>query len=109
VELLRDLHLIAQDNLAHYKSESRRCFDLEAICGDAADFLFPAEPLVVYLFNPLPEPGLKRVMHNLKRSLSANPRAVYVLYHNPLLERVLSASTVLAKLGGTPQYSIYVT
>jgi SAM-dependent methyltransferase len=108
VELLRDLHLIAQDNLAHYKSQSRRCFDLEAICGDAADFLFPAEPLVVYLFNPLPESGLKRVMHNLERSLSANPRAAFVLYHNPLLERVLSASTVLAKLGGTRQYSIYV-
>jgi hypothetical protein len=32
-----------------------------------------------------------------------------VLYHNPLLERVLSASTVLVKLGGTPQYSIYAT
>ena len=28
---------------------------------------------------------------------------------NPLLERVLSASTVLVKLGGTPQYSIYAT
>src|ERR1700691_6805558 len=74
VELLRDLHLIAQDNLAHYKSESRRCFDLERIGGDGADFLFPAEPLVVYLFNPLAEPGLKRVMHKLERSLSANAR-----------------------------------
>ena len=45
---------------------------------------------MLYLFNPLPESGLRRVMASLERSLSAHPRAVYVLYHNPLLERVLS-------------------
>jgi SAM-dependent methyltransferase len=107
VELLPELHLIAQDNLAQYKSESQRCFALEAICADAADFLFPAEPLVLYLFNPLPELGLRRMMANLVQSLRTHPRAAYVLYHNPVLERVLGASPVLTRLGGTLQYSIY--
>jgi len=107
VELLHALHQIALENLARYKSESQKCFALEAICGDAANFSFPAEPLVLYLFNPLPESGLRRVMANLDVSLSAHARAVYVLYHNPLLERVLVASEVLTKLGGTEQYSIY--
>jgi SAM-dependent methyltransferase len=108
VELLPALHQIAQENLARYKSESQKCLALEALCGDATDFSFPAEPLVLYLFNPLLESGLRRVMANLDRSLSANPRAVYVLYHNPLLEEVLSGSAILTKLGGTQQYSIYV-
>ena len=107
VELLHALHQIALENLARYKSESQKCFALEAICGDAANFSFPAEPLVLYLFNPLPESGLRRVMANLDVSLSAHARAVYVLYHNPLLERVLVASEVLTMLGGTEQYSIY--
>ena len=107
VELLPALHQVAQENLPLYKSESKKCFALEAVCGDATTFSFPAEPLVLYLFNPLPESGLRRVMANLDRSLSAYPRAVYVLYHNPLLEEVLSGSTGLRKIGGTEQYSIY--
>ncbi len=107
VELLPALHQIAQENLARYKNESQKCFALEAVCGDATDFLFPDEPLVLYLFNPVLESGLRRLMVNLDRSLGAHPRAVYVLYHNPLLERVLSESAVLTKMGGTPQYSTY--
>jgi SAM-dependent methyltransferase len=108
VELLPALHQIAQANLIKYKSESQRCFALEAVCGDAADFPFPGDPLVLYLFNPLPESGLRRVMSNLRGSLSANPRTVYVLYHNPLLERVLlDDSAELKKMSGTQQYSVY--
>lgn len=107
VELLPALHQIAQENLARYKSESQKCFALEAICGDAADFPLPAEPLVLYLFNPLPESGLRRVMASLEQSFSVHPRTIYVLYHNPLLEGVLSQSAVLTKIGGTHQCSIY--
>jgi SAM-dependent methyltransferase len=107
VELLPALHQIARENLARYKSESQKCFALEAFCGDAANFSFSAEPLVLYLFNPLSEVGLKQVMSNLDSSLKAHPRAVYVIYHNPSLERVLSDSTVLTKLDGTQQYCIY--
>jgi SAM-dependent methyltransferase len=107
VELLPELHQVARDNLARYKTESQRCSALEAVCGDAAEFAFPNEPLVLYLFNPLPESGLMWVMANLESSLSAHKRSVYVLYHNPMLEQVLGASAFLTKLGGTEQYSIY--
>jgi SAM-dependent methyltransferase len=109
VELLPALHQIAQENLARYKSASQKCFALEAVCGDATDFLFPDESLVLYLFNPVRESGLRRLMVSLDRSLGAHPRDVYVLYHNPLLERVLSESAVLTKTGGTHQYSIYAS
>jgi SAM-dependent methyltransferase len=107
VELLPELHQIALENLAAYVSESQKCRALEAVCGDAADISFPVEPLVIYLFNPLPEPALKRVVTRLDQSLRDHPRQVYVLYHNPLLEQVVSASAFLTKIGGTPQYSVY--
>jgi SAM-dependent methyltransferase len=107
IELLPALHQIAQENLARYSSESQRCFALEALCGDAGDFCFPAEPLVLYLFNPFPESGLKRVMAALERSLSAYSRTVYVLYLNPALEHVLARSTALERTGGTHQFAIY--
>jgi len=107
VELMAGLHQIAQENLSTYKSDSQQCFAVEAICGDAADFPLPDEPLVLYLFNPLPESGLKRVMASLQKSLNAHPRPVYVVYHHPLLEEALSGSAGLTKGRGTHQYSLY--
>jgi hypothetical protein len=47
------------------------------------------------------------MLANLDQSLRENPRPVYVLYHNPLLEHVLRESTALTKVGGTHQYSAY--
>lgn len=107
VELLPALHQIAQENLHLYKSESQRCFNLQSICADATSFPFPEGPLVVYLFNPFPEAGLRRVIANLEQSLRDHPRPAYVLYHNPLLEYVLAESRVLRKIGGTHQYSVF--
>jgi SAM-dependent methyltransferase len=107
VELLPALHNIAQENLSKFQSESQKCFALESICADATGFALPVEPLVLYLFNPFPESGLRHVIEKLEQSLRAHPRAVYVLYHNPLLEPVLTASTELKKIAGTHQYSIY--
>jgi SAM-dependent methyltransferase len=107
VELLPSLHQIAQQNLRQYKSEAQKCFALQAICADANDFSFPDEPLVLYLFNPLPESGMRCVRANLEQSLRTHPRAFYILYHNPLLEHVLSESAVLRKLAGTHQYSVF--
>jgi SAM-dependent methyltransferase len=109
VELLPALHELAQANIAGYHSESQKCFALESLCADATAFVFPPVPLVLYLFNPFPEAGLRRVIANLERSLKENPRPFYVLYHNPLLQHALSESAALHKVGGTHQYSIYAT
>jgi SAM-dependent methyltransferase len=109
VELLPALHRIAQQNASKYHNEAQKCFAVEAVCGDAREFVFPAEPLVLYLFNPLPEAGLRQVMANLEQSLRADPRTVYVVYHNPLLEHVVAQSTGLRKTGGTQQYAVYAS
>jgi SAM-dependent methyltransferase len=107
VELLPSLHQIAQQNLGQYKRDTQKCFALESICADATAFPFPNDPLVIYLFNPFPEMGMRQVFTNLKESLSAHPRSVYVLYHNPLLEHVLTETGFLRKLGGTHRYSLF--
>jgi SAM-dependent methyltransferase len=107
VELLPALHRIAQQNLAHYTSHSQKCFALESICGDATGFHFPDGPMLIYLFNPLPESGLRHTLANLARDLALRPRPVYVLYHNPLWEGLLLGGGGWSKLGGTHQYSIF--
>src|SRR5678816_1101821 len=78
VELLPALHRVASDNVRKYASERRKCFVVEARCGDVKQFEFPDEPLVLYLFNPLPEAGLAVVIRNLETSLREHPRRVCV-------------------------------
>ena len=107
VELIAELHRAAEENIRGYHSATQRCSQIEAICMDACDFPFSAEPLVLYLFNPLPESGMKRLIASLEKSLAANPRPVWVLYHNPLLDHVIGERAVFVRVGGTGQYSIY--
>jgi SAM-dependent methyltransferase len=107
VELLPELHRVAQDNIGKYKSDSQHCFAIDCVLGDASKFAFPTEPTVLYLFNPLPEPGLVKLIGNLKDSLREHPRPLFVLYHNPLLEHVLTGGTAFKRIVATPQYSIF--
>ena len=106
IELLPSLNEIAQQNLRQYSSESQKCFGLESVCADATIYSFPAGPLLVYLFNPFPEAGLRRTLAKLRQSLHNNPRPAYLLYHNPQLEHLVTAAG-WNKLGGTHQYSIF--
>lgn len=107
VEIIPELHRAAEMNVRDYQSATQRCRRLEPVCADAREFVLPEEPLVLYLFNPLPEAGLKEVAENLTHSLTRSPRPVYVVYHNPLLEQLLSGNPVLRKVEHTTQYSIY--
>ena len=107
IELLPELHRVSVQNLSQFKSNSQRCFAVETICADARQFIFPPEPTVLYLFDPLHEQGLLQVIANLDRSLREHPRPLYVLYHNPQLDHVLANSSGLRKLSGTHQYHVY--
>ena len=109
VELLTELHRVAEKNLLQYKSERQKCFRLEAFADDARRFVFPQEPTVLYLFNPLPVEGLAQVIANLELSLHMNPRKIFVLYHNPLHEELLARCRCLKKVGGTHQFVIYAS
>ena len=109
VELLPSLHRIAQENIRKYSSEKQRCFQIKSILGPGEAFAFPPNPTVLFLFNPFPESVLEKVMQNLERSLRESPRPVYVIYHNPLLERVVADSALLSKTKSAQQYCVYST
>lgn len=107
VELFPQLHRIAEKNIRDYRSDSQKCFSICTVVANAKEFVFPVEPLVLYLFNPFAESVLERVIANLESSFQQHPRPLYVVYHNPLLEPVLARSAVLKKLGDYPQYVVY--
>jgi SAM-dependent methyltransferase len=107
VEILPDLHRAAEENVKKYRSVTQLCPNIQTICGDAADFAFPPQPTVLYLFNPLPEAELGRVIASLDRSFTQKERPVYILYHNPLLEHQLGASRHLRRVSHNHQFSLW--
>jgi len=108
VELLPELHHIAEENIRRYKNENQKSFAIESQCVDAREFTFPDEPLVLYFFNPLPPSGMKTVLGRLEQSLEAHPRDVYLIYHNPE-HRSLLENSFLRELLSTHQFVIYRT
>jgi SAM-dependent methyltransferase len=107
VEVVAELHRAAQENIQAYKSPTQQCSEIQAVCADARDFELPEEPLVLYLFNPLPEAALRQLIDRLGKSLARSPRAVWIVYHHPMHEPALAASPFLEKAGSTPYYSLY--
>lgn len=83
VELALELHEIAEQNILRFRSRNIRCRDVQAIHQDATEFEFPNQPLVLFLFNPFSAEILRPVVDRLVASLQAEPRQVYVIYHNP--------------------------
>ena len=109
VELIAELHGAAEENIAAWRAQSPAGpgASIEALCMDAREFVFPETPLVVYFFNPLPEAGLRQVVRNLEHSWKGAPRAVWIVYHNPLLEAVLAESATLVKEASKREYSVF--
>ncbi len=107
MELLGELNAVAAQNIAHYRNDRQKCFVIESHNGDARYFDFPAEPTVLYLFNPFPRHIWREVLANLHRSLIAAPRPVYVIYHNPVHEDIFAAQSWLRELRRTGQFVLY--
>ena len=109
VELIKELHRSAEENIAAFLSRKTAQYPalIESVCMDASEFPFPETPLLVYLFNPLPEARLRRTLQNLARSWESKPRPIWIVYHNPLLERVLAESSTFVKAVGATQYSVF--
>jgi SAM-dependent methyltransferase len=107
VELLKELNAVARGNIERYRSDQQKCFNIESHCGDARGFQFPAEPTILYLFNPFPEYVLKTVLANLRESVESSPRTVFVVYHNLIHERLFAGCDWLHPVVRTSQFAIY--
>lgn len=107
VEFLAELNAIAENNIRKFPDERKKCKRIEARLADATAFEFPSEPLVVFMFHPLPESGFRRVIANLLESIGGNPRPVWLIYANPLFEDIVCNSGGFRKTTGTEQYAVF--
>ncbi len=107
IELLPELNSLAKENIRKFSTETPSCHEIQAVCGDATELIFPEGALVIFLFNPLPEAGLKKLVRNLEASLRENPRLVYVIYVNPVLANVVGSGSTLTRIDETHQYALF--
>jgi SAM-dependent methyltransferase len=89
VEIAPELSAVAAANIERFSAPWQTCREIEARTGDAAEFTYPAGPLVLYFNQPFLAPVVKRCLKNLSRSLAAEPREIYVVYVNPIFERLM--------------------
>jgi hypothetical protein len=105
VEYSRELHDICLGNIAVYRGDAQRCFDLASVCCDAGAFPLPEGPLVCYFYNPFHRELLARVVELMvEKARRGDPvRAIYV---EPEMADLFSpADWIIEKR--TPGYAIF--
>ena len=107
VEFMPEWHKIAETNIRKFTAQYGIASPIESFCMDAREFNFPAGPLVLYLFNPFPEPVLSEVLEKLRQSWVANPRPVFVAYRYPEFDSLIEKTGWLRKIAGTEQWAVY--
>jgi len=92
------LDAIARLNLARYRTRHQKCNLVTSVCADVRDFELPADPLIIYLFNPFTEKVIRKVLANVQDSLRRKPRPVFMVYLRPLFHDVIEESGVLQRV-----------
>ncbi len=93
VEFARELISVAEENMRRWDVTNG-----EILCMDAANYQFPDEPFVLYLFNPFQAEVLQKVVDNLR----THPmREFCLIYNNPRHSPVLRDAGFLSLAGAT--------
>lgn len=98
VELSRELQGTALSNISAFRACRPASPDITFLSRDAAQFVLPDDPLVIYMFNSFPASVLLEILANLRASLEASPRPLLLLYSNPYLHPILDRSGFLHRL-----------
>jgi hypothetical protein len=92
VEYARDLHEIAERNIAVYSSPTQACTRLRSVCHDAATYSLPLAPLVLFFAHPFGDKILREFLAHLGQSMKSAPREVYVVYYDPICGDLFEAA-----------------
>jgi SAM-dependent methyltransferase len=88
VELAPELTAVAR-GLIERERRGLRCSDVIIETADATEFVVPDDVTHVYFYNPFGGATFERVCQNLVASLNRAPRAMRIIYLNPVEEQTL--------------------
>jgi predicted RNA methylase len=92
VEFAPELHMIAKRNIQAYRNSRQVCRAIQSICADATTYELPADPAVIYIYNPFDAVLMTRVLENVAVSLAAHPRQLYLLVSGESLQTVVAGA-----------------
>jgi SAM-dependent methyltransferase len=98
VELNPALVRVARRNVAAWRKAGREKAPLRVVEVDAAEFVFPTGPAVVFMFNPFGAVVMRRLLKNLARVFAERPGALDLLYVNDEQAWVLEQQKGFARL-----------
>ncbi len=109
VEFSMELHEIALHNVGLLRKTTPYASSICCECVDAADYNVPNGQAVYYFFHPFNEPVMRAVLGNLERSLRDAPRMAYLVYHSPLLAKLIDDSTMWKRYAEGANYLIWIS
>jgi hypothetical protein len=83
LEFSPQLHVIAEKNIEQYRAADHKCRDIQSLNLDFVDFALPAEPLVLFFFDPCSVRILEKIVAGIGQSLAECPRPLYLAYVAP--------------------------
>jgi hypothetical protein len=75
--------MAALKNIDEYQSPRRRCFDVESVYIDAAEYVIPLDSTICFFFNPFGEKIMRTVLTKFRKSLDHHPRDVKFISYIP--------------------------
>jgi SAM-dependent methyltransferase len=96
VELNPRMASRAKRNLKAWEATSQARSPIRVVIQDAAEFSFPANPCLIYLFNPFAAPVIRRILRRIEQSFL--PRQADLLYVNHEFQSVLDGRRGFSRL-----------
>lgn len=108
VEYVKELHDQAVLNVsgAHRRTEEP---EIVPMLGNAAEFEFPLDPLVIHFANPFRESVMTRVIANLTASYERLPRPIVATYFQARRERPERTTANIELLAAAPPFARHHT
>jgi predicted RNA methylase len=103
VELDPSMAAAARGNAARWRSGDA----IEVIEADAVGFPLPAEPCVLYLYNPFGSQTTEAVARAVETSLDSRARPLFVVYVNPVHQEVWDGIAALRPVHRTRRWVVY--
>jgi SAM-dependent methyltransferase len=97
VEISRQLHEIAERNLAIWRRNRKVPSHLYALQADAAQFALPDGPCVLYFYNPFKASVMAQVLARVEASYLAAPRHMVLIYAHPTSRHVVDSCNTLTQ------------
>lgn len=96
IEFAKDLCAVARRNAERFGQHVDLRAEVEIIQADAATYRFRADETVLFMYNPFGPAVLEGVLANLRDSLAAAPRRIWLIYNTPKHHDVVMRSGLFA-------------